>query len=745
MHDDLSLALERHRRGLLDEAERLYRQALCARPDDADALHLLGLVAYQRGDPARAVTWISAAIDHNPHAATYHANLAEVYRALGRLDRAAASGRAALRLQPDHPEAANNLGTVLLQLGQVEAAAWQFGAALRGRPDFALACNNLGNALRLLGDDEQAFDHFRRAAELDPSLAVARSNVGQMLLQRRQLHEALGHCEAAVRLRPALAEAHCNLGNVLRELGRLDRAKACYAEALRREPGLAMLYNNMGQALQEEGKLDEALTWYGRGLERDPNLARLHTNLASLLAEREQYDQARARYELALRLDADHAEAHNGLGWVLHEQGRYEEAQERYRTALRLEPGLAQANCNLGMLLEELSDFGGAECSFREALRHDPRHAGAWSLLATLLRGRLPEEDLAAGRRLLGDPDLTDGKRALLHFGLAEVLDARAAYAEAAEHLRQANALKLTGWRQRGQGYDPAAHAAFIDRLIATFTPAFFERVVGFGVDSVRPVFVFGLPRSGTTLTEQILAGHSQVFGAGELHLAREGFELLASGSWGKLETCPREEAGDFENLARLDAPTARDAADRHLGQLRALNEPAARVADKMPDNYLYLGVLAALFPCATFIHCRRNLRDVSVSCWMTNFRNIRWANDHDHIAARFTESRRLMDHWRRVLPVPLLEVDYEETVRDVEGVARRLVAWCGLGWEPACLAFHKGKGPVRTASVTQVRQPIYARSVGRWRHYEAALAALFAKLPPGPQGGELAAPARAC
>ena len=164
-------------------------------------------------------------------------------------------------------------------------------------------------------------------------------------------------------------------------------------------------------------------------------------------------------------------------------------------------------------------------------------------------------------------------------------------------------------------------------------------------------------------------------------------------------------------------------------GRVRVEAPQALRVADKMPDNYLYLGLIATLFPRAKLIHCRRDLRDVAVSCWMTNFRQIRWAFDPDHIASRFGEYRRVMDHWRQVLPVPLLEVDYEETVTDLEGVARRLVAWCGLEWEPACLAFHENRRPVRTASVTQVRQPIYKKSVARWRNYENALASLFAKL----------------
>jgi hypothetical protein len=148
-----------------------------------------------------------------------------------------------------------------------------------------------------------------------------------------------------------------------------------------------------------------------------------------------------------------------------------------------------------------------------------------------------------------------------------------------------------------------------------------------------------------------------------------------------------------------------------------------------MPDNYLYLGLLATLFPRATFIHCRRDLRDVAVSCWMTAFRHINWANDPEQIAARFLDYRRLMTHWRSVVPVPVLEVEYEDTVADLEGVARRLVSACGLELEPACLAFHKTRRPVRTASVTQVRQPIYTRSVARWKHYEPALGGLFACL----------------
>jgi hypothetical protein len=310
-----------------------------------------------------------------------------------------------------------------------------------------------------------------------------------------------------------------------------------------------------------------------------------------------------------------------------------------------------------------------------------------------------------------------------LHFGLAHALDGRGEYAAAAEHLRRGNALELASRHRRQLTYSRADHVQFVDRLLGTFTTDYFEPRKGLGLDTERPVFVFGLPRSGTTLVEQILSSHSQVHGAGELRLGRTSFRSPAG-----------EDAEDdkvFAALAGLDGDGLRRLARRHLDGLEALGGRASRIVDKLPDNYLYLGLLALLFPRAKFIHCRRDLRDIAVSCWMTDFRSIRWANDFDDIAERFRQYRRVMDHWRKVLPVAMLEVDYEKVVEEPEEWARRLVAWCGLEWEPACLRFHESRRPVRTASVTQVRQPIYKRSVARWRHYEQDLGPLFALLAP--------------
>lgn len=171
--------------------------------------------------------------------------------------------------------------------------------------------------------------------------------------------------------------------------------------------------------------------------------------------------------------------------------------------------------------------------------------------------------------------------------------------------------------------------------------------------------------------------------------------------------------------------------ADTHLERLAAIDGGAsARIVDKMPDNYMYIGLLSIMFPRAAFIHCKRDLRDIAVSCWMTDFRSIRWSNDLNSIAGRFQQYHRVMSHWKQVLPLPILEVNYEETVTDLEGTARRMIEACGLAWEPACLDFHRTERPIRTASVMQVRQPVYQRSVARWKNYEPDLAELFALLP---------------
>jgi tetratricopeptide (TPR) repeat protein len=718
----LRAAIERHQTGQFGPAAQLYQDVLAREAENADALHLLGVLHHQQGNHSRAVELIARAVAVQPNVPAFHANLAEAYRAQGKLDRAAGCCRAALRMWPDYPEALCNLGLALQGLGRHAEAIEHFRRALQLRPEFALAHNNLGVSLRQLKQFDVALNHFRRAVELEPASALARTNLGQLLLERGQAKKALPHCQEAARLQPDRAALHHNLGNALRDVGQFLEARSAYLEALRLEPDLAMTHVQLGLLLQRQGQLGDALPWLKQAVELEPENPAFWEHLAELYGEREEYVQAIPCWQRVLALVPDRAAAHLSLGWALQEEGRLAEAGEHYQRAARLQPNLAAARLNLGGLQEEKGDLRQAEADYREALRLQPSYALPHARLATLLRGKLPDTDLAGLEQRLTDPELGLGFRARLLFGLAQVLDGRGDYARAADCLRQANALALELGRGR-RDYVPEEHERFVDGLVRVFDAAFFARIAGAGHDSRRPIFIFGLPRSGTTLIEQVLASHPRIHGAGELRLARQSLDAIPA-VLGRCEA-------PLDCAAHLDEAAIGRLAGQHLDALRALDGGRAdRIVDKMPDNYQYLGLLAALFPHAVFIHCRRDLRDVAVSCWMTDFRSIRWANDRDHLAGRFRQYCRLMDHWHSVLPVTIQEVDYEETVADLEAVARRLLAACELEWDPACLDFHRTHRAVRTASVAQVRQPVYKQSVARWKNYEPYLTDLFAALP---------------
>ncbi len=530
------------------------------------------------------------------------------------------------------------------------------------------------------------------------------------------------HCQEAVRLDSNSAALHHNLGNALRVLERYVDAKGAYLEALRLNPNLGVANGHLGLVLKAEGQLTDALVWLNKAVELEPENADFWQWLAELYDEMEEPAESITRWERVISLDPDRAMAHLSLGWALQEEGRLADAGKQFDTAIQLQPEYPAAYLNRGGLAEELGNLAEAEEAFRTSLRLQPSFALPHARLATLLRGKLPDSDRSALEERLTDDKLAPSARGRLLFALAHVLDGRGDYARAAECLLEGNKLTIEVNEKR-RDYSPIEHERFVDGLLKEFDRDLFTRLAGSGSKSRRPVFVFGLPRSGTTLIEQILASHSQVHGAGELRLARRSFELIPEflGRPGLPRDC----------VAFLDRRTVERLAEQHLEGLAALDQGRnPRIVDKMPDNYMYIGLLSFMFPDALFVHSRRDLRDVAVSCWMTDFRSIRWANDPQHISSRFQQYERIMSHWKQVLPVPIHEVNYEETVTDLESVARRLVAACGLDWEPACLEFHRTDRPVRTASVMQVRQPVYQRSVARWKHYEPALSDLFAALP---------------
>ena len=589
MQDMLTAAIEMHRAGQLGAASQLYQRVLAREEGNAEALHLLGVLHHQQGNNTRAIELIGRAVAIRPNSHIYHANLAEAYRALGDFERAAGCCRAALSLWADYPEALCNLGAALQGLGKSAEAVEHLERSLALRPDFVVAHSNLGIALRDLGRKDDALAHFRRAVELDPAFPPAQTNLGQTLQDLGKAEEALPHCQEAVRLDPNSAVLHHNLGNTLRGLERLVDAKVSYLEALRLDPKLALSNAHLGLVLQKEGQLSDALVWLKKAVDLEPANVEFWQWLAELHDEMEESAESIPCWERVVALDPDRASAHLSLGWAFQDESRFTEAREHYDAAIQLQPDFASAFLNLGGLQEELGDLAAAERSFRTALEKQATFALPHARLATLLRSKLPEADLAALEERLKDDKLAENPRARLLFAFAHALDARGDYARAAECLRESNALTLESNRNR-RDYAPADHDRFVDGLLRAFDRDFFARLAGAGSESRRPVFVFGLPRSGTTLVEQVLASHSQVYGAGELRLARRSFEAIP-GVLGR--TGPARDCVSF-----LDRTSVIRLAETHLERLAAIdNGASARIADKMPDNYMYIGLLAVMFP----------------------------------------------------------------------------------------------------------------------------------------------------
>jgi Flp pilus assembly protein TadD len=510
--------------------------------------------------------------------------------------------------------------------------------------------------------------------------------------------------------------------------GRWDEAEGLYRQILSQAPQdpdalhqLAVLAWQRGRSARDQNNYMAALIWLRQAIALDPQVPEFHVELSAALHANRQYDQALVVLRQARQKWPNDLRFISNIGFLLYGLGDVTGAAAAYRDAVRVEPGHADTRANLAMVLLDLGELEEAKSAIEEALRLDPRHPEALGMKGQLWKNRLPPEQAATAREMLADPNLKPLARGILASGLALVHDADEDYARAAELTRLAHACFREDAQLTRQMYYPERYRASVEKICAAYTPEHFQRVRGWGNENELPVFIIGMPRSGTTLAEQILAGHPQVFGAGELSLADASYKLIP--------TLVGRNVPGLDCLGQLGPPAVSQLARSWLHNLRAHHATAARIIDKLPDNFKNLGLIATLLPRARVIFMRRDLRDVALSCWMTAFRRLLWTLEEENILERIRGFVRLMEHWRRVLPLPMLEVDYEELVTDTEAVARRMVQFCGLEWDPACLASHETRRVVRTASKVQVREPVYQRSVGRWRRYEPFLGSLFAPL----------------
>ena len=527
------------------------------------------------------------------------------------------------------------------------------------------------------GDLDRAMVFYRRVLAEDPEDASALHHLGLITAQRGDLKDATQLLQRAVASDPAASTCHNNLANLLRQQGRIEEAIGAYRAAIR----------------------------------CDPNYVNARFNLAALLFAQGDLVGAEGTYREVLRLTPRDVEAWNGLGGALRVQGRLEEALDAYRAALDIDPNHADSHNNLGFALQARGDMDAARAGYRRAVELDPGHPRAYeNMVRTRRYGPEDRAEIERLEQLARNQRLTGDARVSLHFALGKVYDDCAEYAKAYQHFHTANRLQRNKLR-----FDSEAHRDRIARTIATFDRTFFATRSGYGIESTLPVFIVGPIRSGTTLVEQILASHPQVFGAGE----RMEMTNLARSLPARLSTS----VAYPDCATRIDASLATSLAADHLQCLQRIGGTAERVVDKLPENFMQLGLIALLFPHARVIHCRREPLDVCLSIYLHRFAYGQpFAYDWRDIAVYYRGYERLMAHWRDVLPLEIHEIRYENLIADQEAVSRRLIDRCGLPWDPRCLQFHRHRRDVRTASNWQVRQPIYRDAVQRWKHYEPYL-----------------------
>ena len=616
---------------------------------------------------------------------------------------------------PNHALAIHSLGLIAAETGNLGPAQDLIATALDIEPDWPEAHNNLGNVQRALGDLDAAIESFRRALALKPDLAGAHNNLGNVQRDLGDLQEAGESFRWALHLSPDYAEAHNNLGIVHRNLGDLDAARECCRRALACQPHFAEAHNTLGNVQRDLGDLDAALESYGRALALRPRFAEAHYNLGIVRRDLGDLDAAIESHRRAVDLKPNYAEAYNNLGNALNDIGRLDEAERNFRRAVELKPDYAEAYNNLGNVLASVGRLDEVEGYYRRAVELKPNYAEAYRNLISIRKIEERDSVIRSVEKLHSDACASPEDRMHFAFALGKAHDDLGHYAEAFAHLTEANGLKRQSF-----AYDVARDACFFRRIREVFQESLFDRHAKAGRRDDTPIFIIGMIRSGTTLVEQILASHPAVFGAGELH----DLSTVA-------DSTVRDRGLRFpDGIEDLDDAAFNRLAEDYLRRLRVRGGRARHITDKMPSNFCHVGLIRLIVPSARIIHVRRNPLDTCFSIFANYFvHDHPYAYDLTELGAYYRLYGALMEHWRRVVPGGMLELSYEALIERPEAEIRRLLDFCDLSFDPACLNFHKTKRPVQTASVSQVRQPLYRKSLERWRNYEAQLEPLRSAL----------------
>jgi tetratricopeptide (TPR) repeat protein len=526
--------------------------------------------------------------------------------------------------------------------------------------------------------------------------------------------DAIGSYERAIAVHDRSADAFHNLGYALLTVGRIRDGAHALQRALALRPDHAPTLDALGFAVAELGKPLEALQLFERSLERDAESPSTHSRLGNLLLRLHRYEEARVRFEAGLARTPKSAELLDGLGVALGHIGRTREAAAAHRAALHVNPAYANAASNLGKTLLETGDIDAAMTWLDRAIELEPRN-GSFYLPVVIGGSKSIKPAHVEAMKSLGSgiDALPHAQQIDLHFALGNIFEREGRSGDAFRHFLAGNALK------RGDiVYDEAAALAYVDSLEAVFSDPVMEELRGSGNDSERPIFIVGMPRSGSTLVEQLLAAHPAVSAAGEIGVLGPIVRAAWPAMWGAPTGELRSRIGSI--------------GERYLRETESLRERGIRLTDKTLEHIQLVPLIHVMFPNARIIYTKRDDLTTCFSCFATNFddHKVPFAYDLRELGTYYARNVAMIERYRGFVPsARLIDVVYETLVDDFESQARRIVAFCGLPWDPACLEFYSASRPVRTASNLQVRQPLYRTSVERAQPFIPHLAPLIAAM----------------
>lgn len=495
------------------------------------------------------------------------------------------------------------------------------------------------------------------------------------------------------------------------QAGHLQEAEALYISILNKYPSYKDAMYLLGVIAGQVGQHELAIVRFQQALAIKPSFAEAHNNLGFALQQLGRMEDAIHHYKQALTINPDFVEAYINMGDTLNELGRYEDAISRFKQALVIQPKYAEAHYNIGTILQELGQEEDAILQYEQALAIKPDIAKAHYNI-TLIKPN--QEQVPIIEQFLASPMTSEEDVINYHYALSNIFNDAKSYSKAFEHASKGNSKKRSFIT-----YDSKKHSAFVNNLIQVYSKDYFQEKSGHGSDSELPVFILGMPRSGTTLVEQIVSSHLQVHGAGELDY---------------LQSIEKQIAEQFETsnyypkcISLCDESDVLRYSAIYLEALGDYPTDIKRITDKAPSNFLRIGLIKTLFPKARIIHCQRNALDICTSIFLNYFtKEIEYSFDLTEIGQYYLDYEKIMAHWRIIFADDIYEVQYEELVTDQENISHQLIEYLGLDWDKACLDFHKSKRAVKTASNLQVRQPIYTKSVERWKRYEQHLASLI-------------------